>query len=143
MKPASNIEFFFEEVDVPGFSEKLVREWILKTIGNEDGEAGEINFIFCTDDYLHSMNVQYLQHDTLTDIITFDYFEETGNISGDIFISIDRVGENALELNLSFAEELNRVIIHGVLHLLGYKDKEPADEALMRQKENYYLTLQA
>jgi probable rRNA maturation factor len=89
------------------------------------------------------MNIQFLQHDTLTDIITFDYCEELGNVSGDIFISLDRVRENATELNLSFEEELKRVIIHGVLHLLGYNDKEAADEALMRQKENYYLTLQA
>lgn len=139
----NNIEFYFEEVDIPGFSEKEIREWIIRTIVMEDGSPGDVTFIFCTDDYLLNMNIQYLQHDTLTDIITFDYCEEMGNVSGDIFISLDRVRENAAELNLSFEEELKRVIIHGVLHLLGYNDKAPSDEALMRLKENYYLTLQA
>jgi probable rRNA maturation factor len=138
-----NIEFYYEEVDIPGFSEKEIREWIIRTIVSEEGIPGDITFIFCNDSYLLNMNIQYLQHDTLTDIITFDYCEEMGNVSGDIFISMDRVRENATELNLSYEEELKRVIIHGVLHLLGYIDKEPSDEALMRRKENYYLTLQA
>jgi probable rRNA maturation factor len=138
-----NIEFYFEEVDIPGFSEKEIREWIIRTIVIEEGSPGEVTFIFCNDSYLLNMNIQYLQHDTLTDIITFDYCAEMGNVSGDIFISLDRVRENATELNLSFEEELKRVIIHGVLHLLGYNDKEASDEALMRRKENYYLTLQA
>lgn len=137
------IEFYFEEVDIPGFAAKEIREWIIRTIVNEGGLPGTVTFIFCNDSYLLNMNIQYLQHDTLTDIITFDYCEELGNVSGDIFISLDRVRENATELNLSFEEELKRVIIHGVLHLLGYNDKEAADEALMRLKENYYLTLQA
>jgi probable rRNA maturation factor len=137
------IEFYFEEVDIPGFATKEIREWVIRTIVNEGGSPGAVTFIFCNDSYLLNMNIQFLQHDTLTDIITFDYCEELGNVSGDIFISLDRVRENATELNLSFEEELKRVIIHGVLHLLGYNDKEAADEALMRQKENYYLTLQA
>ncbi len=143
MKAKGNIEFYFEEVEISGFPEKETRDWVARTIQSEGGKPGDISFIFCNDAYLLELNEQYLQHDTLTDIITFDYCEETGLVSGDIFISLDRVRENAIELNLSPDEELKRVIIHGVLHLLGYKDKAPADEALMRQKENYYLTLLA
>lgn len=143
MKATGHIDFFFEEVIIPGFSRKKAREWIMNTIKEEGGCLGDITFVFCNDDYLLRLNLEYLEHDTLTDIITFDYCEDKGNISGDIFISIERVRENASGLNLSFAEELNRVMIHGVLHLLGYKDKRTDDEMLMRQKENYYLTLQA
>lgn len=143
MKAKGNIDFYFEDVEIADFPEKKTREWVVRTILSEGGKPGDISFIFCNDEYLLQLNEQYLQHDTLTDIITFDYCEETGLVSGDIFISLDRVRENAIDLNLSYEEELNRVIIHGVLHLLGYKDKAPADEALMRQKENYYLTLQA
>lgn len=143
MKGTGHIDFFFEEVSIPGFSEKKAREWIINTITEEGGSPGDISYVFCNDDYLLKLNLEFLDHDTLTDIITFDYCEESGNVSGDIFISLDRVRENAAGLNLSFAEELNRVMIHGVLHLLGYKDKSPDDEMLMRQKENYYLTLQA
>ena len=143
MDNTGNISFYFKEVSIPGFSEKEIREWIIKAIKYEGEEPGDISFIFCTDDYLYQMNLQYLGHDTLTDIITFDYCEECGNISGDLFISVDRVRDNARELNLPFEEELKRVIIHGVLHLFGYNDKDPASEALMHQRENYYLTLQA
>lgn len=143
MNHQSNICFFFEEVSIPGFSEKEVREWIIRAIAEEGEEAGDISFVFCNDDYLHGLNVEYLNHDTLTDIITFDYCEDSGNISGDLFISVDRVKENAAEFGISFEKELFRVMIHGVLHLLGYDDKEPHDAGLIRQKENYYLTLQA
>ena len=143
MKQQGNIEFFFEEVSIPGFSEEEIREWIIGVIENEKNVPGDVSFIFCNDQYLYQMNVQYLQHDSLTDIITFDYCPETGNISGDLFISIDRVEENARELNLSFHDELKRVMVHGVLHLMGYNDKDSAQRAAMRQKENYYLTLQA
>jgi rRNA maturation RNase YbeY len=143
LKQQGNIEFFFEEVSIPGFSEEEIREWIIGVIENEKNVPGDVSFIFCNDQYLYQMNVQYLQHDSLTDIITFDYCPETGNISGDLFISIDRVEENARELNLSFHDELKRVMVHGVLHLMGYNDKDSAQRAAMRQKENYYLTLQA
>ena len=143
MKGRGHIDFFFEEVNIPGFSRRKVREWIIQTILAEGGSPGDLSFVFCNDEYLLKLNLEFLEHDTFTDIITFDYCEESGNVSGDIFISVERVRENASGLNLSFAEELNRVIIHGVLHLLGYQDKTPDDELLMRQKENYYLTLQA
>jgi len=101
---------------------------------------GFLNFIFCSDNYLLKINVEHLNHDTYTDIITFDYSKED-RISGDIFISIDRVEENAKSHKTSFENELHRVIIHGVLHLLGYGDKEPGQKAEMRQKEDFCLSL--
>ena len=109
--------------------------WIETIIESEDFTEGEINFIFCDDSYLHKINVEYLDHDTFTDIISFDY--TIGNlISGDIFISIERVKDNAKEYEVSFDKELLRVMSHGVLHYCGYKDKSVEDSNLMRQKEN-------
>lgn len=137
----SKVAFFFEGVGIPGFSERDLRKWIIKAVKEEGREPGQISFIFCTDEYLHQLNLQFLNHDTLTDIITFDYCLESGSVSGDLFISIDRVGENSNDLNVSFFDELKRVMIHGVLHLLGYTDKDAPGADLMRQKENYYLTL--
>ena len=109
-------------------------DWISRIIESEGFDEGEINYIFCDDEYLHKINVEYLDHDTLTDIISFDY--TVGNVlQGDIFISIERVRDNANDFNVSFEEELKRVLSHGVLHYCGYKDKSPKDEALMRSKE--------
>jgi len=109
-------------------------DWISRIIESEGFDEGEINYIFCDDEYLHKINVEYLDHDTLTDIISFDY--TVGNlVQGDIFISIERVQDNANDFNVSFDEELKRVLSHGVLHYCGYKDKSPKDEALMRSKE--------
>ena len=109
-------------------------EWIQSVIQSENKELGEVSYIFCDDDYLLNINKQYLDHDYYTDIISFDYTE--GNIiSGDIFISIDRVKENADEYNVTFDNELKRVIIHGILHYCGFKDKSTSDETLMRLKE--------
>lgn len=108
--------------------------WISRIIASEGFDEGEINYIFCDDQYLHKINVEYLDHDTLTDVISFDY--KVGNIlQGDIFISIERVQDNAIDFNVSFKDELKRVLSHGVLHFCGYKDKSPKDEALMRLKE--------
>lgn len=115
-----------------------IRKWILVALKKEGFAAGNIQFIFCSDDYLLQLNQQYLHHDTLTDIITFDYREEK-KISGDIFISIDRVKENAEKFNVPFKDELHRVMIHGVLHLCGYKDKDKKRKQIMREKENFYL----
>ena len=110
-------------------------DWISRIIESEGFDEGEINYIFCDDEYLHKINVEYLDHDTLTDIISFDY--TVGNlIQGDIFVSIERVHDNASDFNVSFEEELKRVLSHGVLHYCGYKDKSPKDEALMRSKED-------
>ena len=109
-------------------------DWISRIIESEGFDVGEINYIFCDDEYLHKINVEYLDHDTLTVIISFDY--TVGNVlQGDIFISIERVRDNANDFNVSFEEELKRVLSHGVLHYCGYKDKSPKDEALMRSKE--------
>lgn len=115
-------------------NEEQYEVWISRIIESEGFDEGEINYIFCDDEYLHKINVEYLDHDTLTDIISFDY--TVGNlVQGDIFISIERVQDNANDFNVSFDEELKRVLSHGVLHYCGYKDKTPKDEALMRSKE--------
>lgn len=116
-------------------NEEVFSKWLSSIIESESKKEGEINFIFCDDDYLLEINQQYLDHDTLTDIISFDY--SVGNeLHGDIFISIERVRENADEFNVSFDEELKRVMAHGVLHYCGYKDKTDSDEQLMRSKED-------
>ncbi|MFV9551859.1 rRNA maturation RNase YbeY [Algibacter sp. PT7-4] len=119
--------------------EQLISSWIISAINSEKHQLEEINYVFCDDDYLHKLNVEFLNHDTLTDIISFDY--SIGKIiQGDIFISIERVKDNAKDFNVVFNEELNRVIIHGVLHYCGYKDKTETDAKLMREKEDYYLS---
>jgi rRNA maturation RNase YbeY len=131
---------FNYEIDFVLDNETQYEDWITRIIASEGFEDGEINYIFCDDEYLHKINIEYLNHDTLTDIISFDYSE--GNfLHGDIFISIERVKENSSDFNVSFEEELKRVLSHGVLHYCGYKDKSPKDEALMRSKENEKITM--
>ncbi len=121
-------------------NEELIKDWISAIIFRHNKKLGKINYLFCSDKMVYDMNLRFLNHDTLTDIITFDYVN--GNlISGDITISIDRVGENATLFDTSFEHELHRVIIHGVLHLLGFKDKTPDDAAIMRAKENESLQI--
>ncbi len=117
-----------------------VNQWIIQTIESEGYSYDEINFIFCDDSYLLNINKQYLNHNTYTDIISFDYTVGK-KISGDIYISIPRVKENAILFNTTFINELHRVMIHGVLHYCGYKDKETSDKKMMRLKEDYYLSL--
>ena len=125
---------FNYETDFELENEALYEDWISRIIESEGFDEGEINYIFCDDEYLHKINVEYLDHDTLTDIISFDY--TVGNlIQGDIFVSVERVQDNANDFKVSFEEELKRVLSHGVLHYCGYKDKSPEDEALMRSKE--------
>lgn len=125
---------FNYETDFELQNEAQYEDWISRIIESEGFDEGEINYIFCDDEYLHKINVEYLDHDTLTDIISFDY--TVGNlIQGDIFVSVERVKDNANDFNVSFEEELKRVLSHGVLHYCGYKDKSPKDEALMRSKE--------
>jgi len=115
------------------------KKWFNQVISNEAKEEGDITYIFCDDDYLLEKNIRFLNHNTLTDVITFDYCE--GNsVSGDIFISIERVKENSEVFKVDFLTELNRVMVHGLLHLLGYKDKTERESNLMRKKENYYLS---
>lgn len=129
------ISFHAEEIDFSLDNEELVADWIREIIENESKELGFINYVFCSDEYLHQINIEYLNHDTYTDIITFP-LSEHGAIESDIFISIDRVKENAGTFNAVFERELYRVIVHGVLHLCGYGDKTEEQAALMRKKEN-------
>ncbi|GGW57250.1 rRNA maturation RNase YbeY [Winogradskyella epiphytica] len=119
--------------------EKKVTDWIINTILEEGCKEGEIHYIFVDDDYLHKLNVDFLNHDTLTDIISFDY-SVGKELHGEIYISIDRVKENAEEFKVTFDDELARVMIHGILHYCGYKDKSDDEEKLMRSKEDYYLS---
>ncbi|QQU03406.1 rRNA maturation RNase YbeY [Myroides odoratus] len=125
---------FNYELDFSLQQEEQYEAWIESIIASEGFLTGEINYIFCTDEYLHDINVKYLDHDTLTDIISFDYTENQV-VGGDIFISIERVRDNAADFEVAFDVELLRVMAHGVLHYCGYKDKGDEDEALMRQKE--------
>ena len=120
--------------------EEKLSDWVSFVLDQEGRELGEINYIFCDDDYLLEINVKTLSHNTLTDIISFDY--TVGHVvSGDIYISYDRVLENAEKLGLDFREELHRVMVHGILHYCGYHDKVEKDKLTMRSKEDYYLSL--
>jgi probable rRNA maturation factor len=133
------IHFFEEDVTYKLKDKLKVKQWIKDTIVAEGYKLQELTYIFCSDAYLLQINQQYLDHDTYTDIITFDNSEYEGEIVGDIFISIPRIQENAVKFKVPEADELHRVIIHGALHLLGYKDKTPADNKNMTQKEDHYL----
>jgi probable rRNA maturation factor len=135
------IEFFSEDTDFSLKNPEQISNWIADIIEQHDQELSGLTYIFCSDDYLHQINLEYLDHDTLTDIITFDNADEEGIIEGDIFISIDRVRDNAATIGTSFDDELHRVIIHGVLHLLGFKDKTPEQETAMRKLEDSSLSL--
>ncbi len=120
--------------------ETQLENWIEKVVSDKEFELGEVNYIFCDDEYLLKLNVEFLQHDTLTDIISFD--NSLGKlINGDIFISIERVQENAKEYNVTFEEELHRVMIHGILHYMGLKDKSADEKMLMRKEENKALSV--
>lgn len=136
----ANIEFSSEEIDFELENEEALTEWLQKIIERAGCVLRSLNFIFCSDDYLHRLNIEYLAHDTLTDIITFPYAEPP-NIEGDIFISIDRVRDNAADFKASFEQELNRVMAHGVLHLCGFGDKTPAEQKIMRGKEDEALSM--
>ncbi|MDG2052651.1 MAG: rRNA maturation RNase YbeY [Flavobacteriaceae bacterium] len=130
---------FFSETPFNLQNSEEIASWISAIISNENFEEGEVSYIFCDDEYLHRLNLEFLKHDTLTDIISFD--NSLGNqINGDIFISVERVKENANSFNTSFENELHRVIIHGILHYCGYKDKNKKDADLMRSKEDAALS---
>ena len=133
-----NINFYFEDISDLHLPKRKIRNWINSAICEENKKSGDLSFIFCSDDYLLSINQQYLEHDYYTDIITFDYVE--GDlVSGDIFISVERVRENSKFFKVLFMNELFRIMIHGVLHLLEYKDKQAEQKKIMTEKENYYL----
>jgi len=129
---------FFSETDFELEHKDEIAKWISSIILVEECSEGDINFIFCDDNYLHKLNVQFLDHDTLTDIISFDNSLGT-QIHGEIYISVERVKENAHEFQQSFQDELHRVIIHGILHFCGYKDKSESEEKIMRSKEEHAL----
>ena len=129
-----------EELDFSVGEEKKIKDWIKKVIRNEEKKCGQLYYFFCTDDHLLNINKEFLNHKTYTDIITFDY-SEGKTISGEIFVSIDRVKENAKKYKAAFQHELARIMIHGVLHLCGYGDKKPAAKKAMTLKENEALNL--
>jgi len=139
---APGIEFMVE--DVPEFAlsdaEELI-EWIERVAAVHEHRIVQLTYIFCSDEYLHRLNVEYLDHDTLTDVITFDNSDDADLLEGDVFISVERVRENAQDLGISFRDELHRVMIHGVLHLLGYHDKDLLSQTAMRAKEDHCLSL--
>lgn len=130
------IQFFYE--NLPESVNTDYTAWLEDIILSEEKKLGEINYIFCDDDYLLKVNQDYLQHDYYTDIITFDYVKGR-TISGEIFVSLQRISDNASTLSKNYEEELRRVLAHGILHLCGYKDKTEAEEKQMREKEDYYL----
>ncbi len=133
------INFFNEDIGFKLNSKLKLKKWIKETLISEGYKLNELNYILCSDDYLLQINQQYLAHDTYTDIITFNNSEIEKEITGDIFISIERIKENAEKFGVTAQQELQRVLIHGALHLCGYKDKKPADKKLMTQKEDFYL----
>lgn len=123
------------------FKASIIKDWLIQLALVEDKKLFRITYIFCSDHYLHKINLEYLNHDTLTDIITFPYSDNLSNIEGDIFISIDRIRENAITFKASFEEELVRVIAHGLLHLCGYQDKTDEEKELMREKEAQAISI--
>jgi rRNA maturation RNase YbeY len=143
MNKESSIWFFTEDIRYTFRGKGATRAWVINVIREEGYLGGDINIIFCSDAFLHEINVKYLKHNTLTDIITFDLSEREKEISGDIYISIERARENAKGLKVTLFNEVRRLIVHGILHLAGYRDKSPAEKAAMTQKEDYYLSLPA
>ena len=134
------INFFFEDIDEFDIKKTDIEKNIEKLVINENRILGDVNYILCSDNYLLNINREYLNHDYFTDVISFDYCEDNV-ISGDIFISVDTVSDNAKEYGATFENELDRVMIHGVLHFFGYNDKTESDQKTMRAKENQYLSL--
>ena len=134
------ISYFAEDIKFDLKGKLLNNRWLKMVVGSEIKRLGDLSIIFCSDNYILDINLRYLQHDYFTDIITFDYCEGD-TVSGDLFISIDSVRENAAFYGATFEDELDRVMVHGVLHLLGYDDHTPEDIAMMREKENYYVKL--
>ena len=139
--PDIAIEYLTEDFDFTLPNQEEVSTWLHQIITEHKFELENLTYVFCSDEYLLNINQEYLNHDTLTDIITFNNADEKGIIESDIFISIPRVQENAEQLIISFPDELHRVMVHGVLHLLGYDDRSADLKQQMRDKEDYYLSL--
>lgn len=136
------ISYYFEDTDFVFKEKNLNGRWLRMVAESEVKRLGDISIIFCSDNYILDVNQRYLEHDYFTDIITFDYCEGD-RLSGDLFISVDSVRENSLEYGTEFKDELNRVIVHGILHLIGYDDHTDEDVMTMREKENYYLDVRS
>lgn len=134
------ISYFTEDTDFVFKGKLLNNRWLKMVAESEIKRVGDISIIFCSDNYILDVNLKYLQHDYFTDIITFDYCEGP-KLSGDLFISVDSVRENAIYYGAEFEDELNRVIVHGLLHLIGYDDHTAEEQKVMRSKEDYYLGL--
>ncbi len=135
------IRFFSEGISFRLKHPTVTANWIRRVVQNEGYLVDSLDYIFCSDEYLSTLNLNFLRHKTLTDIITFDYADTPGSIAGEVYISIPRVKENAAKFKQAFDQELHRVIIHGVLHLLGYNDKKSTEKAKMREKEEACLSL--
>lgn len=133
-----NILFFSEDIDLPAIDKLKVSHWLRAALKNENATHESINIIFCSDEFLLRLNKEHLNHDYFTDIITFQY--EQDPIEGELYISVDRVKENAQERKIPFLKELHRVIIHGLLHMIGYGDKSTEEQKTIRSKEDYYLS---
>lgn len=136
-----SLEFFYEETPELNLDLALYTDWLTTIVSNHKHSLAHLNYIFCSDEYLLQINIEQLNHDYYTDIITFDLSEEEGVIEGDIFISIDRVKENATTNSTTFINELNRVVSHGLLHLIGFQDKTEEQKEVMRKNEDACLTL--
>jgi rRNA maturation RNase YbeY len=134
------VSYYYEDTKFQFKGKLLNNRWLKLVAESEIKRLGDINIIFCSDNYILDINLRYLQHDYFTDIITFDYCEGD-KLSGDLFISVDSVRENSVFYKTEFEEELHRVIVHGLLHLIGYDDHTEEDQKVMRSKENYYLSL--
>lgn len=134
------VSYFFEETDFLFKGRVKNNKWLRLVAESEIRKLGDINIIFCSDNYILDINQRFLSHDYFTDIITFDYCEGD-KLSGDLFISVDSVKENSIQYGTEFNDELNRVMVHGILHLIGYDDHTKAQQKQMRQKEDYYLSL--
>ncbi|MBP6979366.1 MAG: rRNA maturation RNase YbeY [Lentimicrobiaceae bacterium] len=139
----SRIHFFLEGVSYPIRNKEKLRQWLDMVITSENESYHDINIILCTDEFLHELNLTYLSQDRFTDVLTFDFSEADMVASGDIYISLPRVQENARKFGVSVKDEIHRVIVHGILHLAGYDDQRVMDKKRMTEKENHYLSLRA
>ena len=137
----AKVNFFTEDVDFSLSKPRKTSAWLSASAAKEKFNIASLSYIFCNDSFLLDINQRFLNHNSLTDVITFDYSEKPAELAGEIYISIQRIGENAAKFNTTFDDELHRVMIHGALHLMGYLDKTPAAKALMRKKEEAYLSL--
>lgn len=139
MKVTGTIQFFSEDITYVLKNKRLIRTWLSRLFLNEGLDVDEVNYIFCSDRYLYDLNVKFLEHETLTDTITFTYSADNESVVGDVFISYDRVRDNARDLKIKVYDELLRLLAHGALHLCGYNDKSPEEKRHMTNKEEFYL----